>query len=82
MTAAALRFKHRFDRLAPDRLAGRLQAVLLALPVLLLLALVLTLALAAPVRAADDPACGAKDLVAGLRISDPAASRDRAGSLR
>jgi uncharacterized protein len=73
MTAAALKFMHRFDRMAPDRLAERLQALLLAVPLLLLLALVLAVALAAPARAADDPACGAKDLVAALKASNPAA---------
>lgn len=73
MSAAALRFKHHFDRFAPDQLAGRLQAALLAVPFLMVLALVLTLAFAVPVHAADDPACGAKDLVAGLKVSDPAA---------
>jgi uncharacterized protein YbaP (TraB family) len=73
MSAAALRFKHHFDRFAPDRFAERLQTALLAVPFLLMLALVLTLAFAASARAADDPACGAKDLVAALKISDPAA---------
>jgi uncharacterized protein len=73
MTAAALRLKHHFDRFTSDQLAGRLQAVLLAVPVLMVLVLVLTLAFAAPVHAADDPACGAKDLVAGLKASNPEA---------
>ena len=73
MTAAALRLKHHFDRIAPDRLAGRLQAALLAIPFLMLLALALTLAFAASARAEDDPACGARDLVAALKISDPTA---------
>jgi uncharacterized protein YbaP (TraB family) len=73
MSAAALKIKHHFDRFAPDRLAERLQAALLAIPLLMLLALVLTLAFAASARAEEDPACGAKDLVAALKASDPAA---------
>jgi uncharacterized protein YbaP (TraB family) len=73
MTAAALRFKHHFDRFAPDRLAERLQAALLAAPFLAMLVLVLTLAFAASVRAEEDPACGAKDLLAALKISNPEA---------
>lgn len=73
MSVAALKFKHHFDRFAPDRLAERLQAMLLAVPLLLMLALLLTLVLAASARAEEDPACGAKDLVAALKVSDPAA---------
>jgi uncharacterized protein YbaP (TraB family) len=73
MSAAALKFKHHFDRLAPDRLAERLQAALLAIPLILVLVLVFTLLFAVSVRAEEDPACGARDLVAGLKISDPAA---------
>jgi uncharacterized protein len=73
MSAAALKFKLHFDRFAPDRLAERLQAALLAIPLLMLLTLVLTLAFAAAARAEEDPACGAKDLVAALKASDPAA---------
>lgn len=73
MSAVALRFKHRFDRFAPDRFAERLHTALLALPFVLMLVLVLTLAFAAPVHAEEDPACGAKDLLAGLKLSDPAA---------
>lgn len=73
MTAAAVKLKHHFGRLTPDRLAERLQAALLAIPFLLLLALLSALFLATPARAEEDPACGAKDLVAALKTSDPAA---------
>lgn len=73
MSAAALKIKHHFDRFAPDRLAGRLQAALLAMPLLMVLALMLTLAFAVSARAEEDPACGAKDLVAALKAKDPVA---------
>ena len=51
----------------------RLQAALLAVPLLLMLVLIFTLLFAAPVRAEEDPTCGAKDLLAALKASDPAA---------
>ena len=73
MSAATLRFKHHLDRLMPDRIAERALAVLLAVPALLLLVLLLTFFFAAPARAEEDPACGGKDLVAGLEASDPTA---------
>jgi uncharacterized protein YbaP (TraB family) len=71
MSAAVLRFRDRFDRLTPDRMAERALALALAVPFLLLIALVLTLAFAAPARAEEDLTCGAKDLVAELRASKP-----------
>jgi uncharacterized protein len=73
MSAAALKFKHHFDRFASDRFAEKLQAAFLSVPFLLMLVLTLTIVFAAPVHAEEDPACGAKDLVAALKISDPAA---------
>ena len=72
MSAAALKFKDRLDRLPLDRIADRALAALLAVPFMLALTLLLTLLLAAPARAEEDPACGGKDLVAGLKASNPA----------
>lgn len=72
MSAAVLRLKNRFDRLTPDGIADRALAVLIGAPFLLMLALVLTLVFAVPVRAAEDAACGARDLVAELKVSNPA----------
>jgi len=72
MTTAALKFKHHLDRLSPDRIAERAGAVLLALPALLVRVLFLTFVFAGRAHAAEDLACGAKDLVAGLEASNPA----------
>ena len=71
MTAAALKFKHHLDRLSPDRIAERAYGLLLALPMLLVLVLVLTFVFAGRAHAAEDLACGGKDLVAALEASDP-----------
>lgn len=72
MSVVALRFRDRFDRLMPDRFADRALAAIAAIPFLLMLVLLLTLMFAAPVRAQDDPTCGAKDLVADLEAKNPA----------
>ena len=72
MSVAALRFRDRFERFAPDRMADRAVMLVAAVPFLLVLALLLTLMFAGPVRAEEDLACGGKDLVAGLKESNPA----------
>lgn len=65
--------KQQVDRFALARLADRALAPVLAVPLLMLLALLATLLLAAPARAAEDPTCGGKDLIAELQAKDPAA---------
>lgn len=72
MSVAVLKPRDRVDRLMPDRIADRAVPLLMAVPFLLLLALMLTLAFAAPARAGEDPTCGARDLVADLESSNPA----------
>lgn len=72
MSAAVPGCQNRFDRLTPHGLADCAVAALIAYPFLILLALLVGLGFAAPVRAAQDAACGGRDLVADLKASNPA----------
>lgn len=72
MAVAALRIRDRFDWLKPEAMMERAITLLLAIPFLIVVLLGVALLSASPAHAAEDPACGAKDLIAELEISNPA----------
>ena len=76
MSIAALKTRNRFEwrAVAPDPVAGLLAWLAAAVPFLLILMLAAALFQPVPARAAaeEDPACGGKDLVAGLQADNPA----------
>jgi uncharacterized protein YbaP (TraB family) len=71
MSTAVLKFRDRLDRVTAERIAERALPLLLAIPFLMMLVLVATLLFAAPAHAAEDLTCGAKDLVAELKVKSP-----------
>jgi uncharacterized protein len=72
MAVAALGIRDRFDWLKPEAIVERLIVLLVAFPFVLVVLLAVALVSASQAHAADDPTCGAKDLVAELEISNPA----------
>jgi uncharacterized protein YbaP (TraB family) len=72
MSVAVLRLRDRLEGPMLNRIADRALAVVLAVPILLLLALLIALVSGSPAKAEEDLACGARDLVGELKISNPA----------
>jgi uncharacterized protein YbaP (TraB family) len=66
-------FTRKLASLLGERLASGALYSLIAMHLLAALSLVMILAFARPAAAAEDFACGAKDLVAELKVKDPAA---------